>query len=177
ILMQDREEKEVAATKMDEGTDVNFGALAKKMLAFLEKDPNTTIQYNSEVTATEQNKDEQWEVHVRNDAANTLENHSADFLFIGAGGHSIPLLQKTKIKQRKHLGGFPIPGASLYCDDPETGKQHHAKGDGKEPEATRPMTVPDLGKRDVDGKELWLCGPCAAIGPKFLKKGSNMDFF
>ncbi|HLR53803.1 MAG TPA: malate dehydrogenase (quinone) [Pseudogracilibacillus sp.] len=177
ILMKDREEKEVAATKMDGGTDVNFGALAKKMLAFLEKDPNTTIQYNSEVTATEQNKDEQWEVHVRNDAANTLENHSADFLFIGAGGHSIPLLQKTKIKQSKHLGGFPISGEFLYCDDPEIVKQHHAKAYGKEPEGTPPMTVPHLDKRYVDGKEVLLFGPFAAIGPKFLKKGSNMDFF
>src|SRR5699024_10958330 len=177
LLMDDRPDMPLAATKKDGGTDVNFGALAKKMLAFLENDPKVTIQYQSEVTALEQNNNKQWEVSVRNDEAQTIENHIADFLFIGAGGHSIPLLQKTKINQSKHLGGFPISGEFLYCDDPEIVKQHHAKAYGKEPEGTPPMTVPHLDKRYVDGKEVLLFGPFAAIGPKFLKKGSNMDFF
>jgi len=177
LLTEERTEMPLAATKVDGGTDVNFGALAKKMLTFLEKDPKVTIQYQSEVTAMEQSNHKQWEVSVRNEKAETLENHTADFLFIGAGGHSIPLLQKTKIKQSKHLGGFPISGEFLYCEDPEIVQRHHAKAYGKEPEGTPPMTVPHLDKRYINGKEVLLFGPFAAIGPKFLKKGSNTDFF
>src|SRR5699024_246037 len=178
LLMRDRIKTEhLAATKVNDGTDVNFGNLTEKMMGFLDKDPETTIQYNSEVITMKQNKDKQWEVKVQNKKLNTIEYHLADFLFIGGGGHSIPLLQKSKIRQSKHIGGFPISGEFLYCDNPTIVKQHHAKAYGKEPEGTPPMTVPHLDKRYIDGKEVLLFGPFAAFGPKFLKKGSNMDFF
>jgi len=166
-----------AATKVDGGTDVNFGELAKKMIDALEKDPHVTVNYNTDVTSLKQSNDQTWEVKAKNKALGTIEYYVTDFLFIGAGGNSIPLLQKTNIPQSKNLGGFPISGQFLYCDKPEIVKAHDAKAYGKEPEGTPPMTVPHLDKRHVDGKEVLLFGPFAAFGPKFLKSGSNWDFF
>src|SRR5699024_1653230 len=130
-----------------------------------------------EVTNLKQLNNKQWEVQVKNRKSKAIAQAYADFLFIGAGGNAIPLLQKSKIPQSKNLGGFPISGQFLYCDNPEIVKQHNAKAYGKEPEGTPPMTVPHLDKRHVDGKEVLLFGPFAAFGPKFLKQGSNTDFF
>lgn len=179
LIMKDRnlEEETFAATKVDGGTDINFGELAKKMFSALEKDTNVKVNFHTEVTSLKQNADKTWEVKAENKTQNTLEHYQADFLFIGAGGNSIPLLQKTKIPQSKNLGGFPISGQFLYCENPEIVKEHHAKAYGKEPEGTPPMTVPHLDKRHVDGKDVLLFGPFAAFGPKFLKYGSNLDFF
>lgn len=176
LLMDERRNQEVASTKIDGGTDVNFGKLAEKMIDFLNEDEHTQVQFNSEVVSMSQNNDGKWEVKVRNNEAGSIAYYNADFLFIGAGGYSIPLLQKSKIRQSKHIAGFPISGEFLYCDNPKIVNKHHAKAYGKEPEGTPPMTVPHLDKRYVDGKEVLLFGPFAAIGPKFLKKGSNLDF-
>lgn len=177
LMMEDRGLEEIASTKIDGGTDVNFGELAKKMMHFLEQDETVKIHYNSEVVSLKQNNQKQWEVKVKNDVLGSIAYSNADFLFIGAGGHAIPLLQKSKIRQSKNTGGFPISGEFLYCDNPEIVRQHHAKVYGKEPEGTPPMTVPHLDKRYIDGKEALLFGPFAAFGPKLLKYGSNIDFF
>jgi len=179
LIMQDRNltGEPFAATKVDGGTDVNFGELAKKMIYSLEKNTNVTVNFNTEVSHLKQSRDKRWIVKAKNQSLETLEEYNADFLFIGAGGNSIPLLQKSKIRESKHIGGFPISGQFLYCDHPEIVRQHHAKAYGKEPEGTPPMTVPHLDKRYVDGKEVLLFGPFAAFGPKFLKYGSNLDFF
>lgn len=177
LIMQDRGQDAVASTKMDGGTDVNFGELTKKMMDYLDQDDSVNIHYNNDVIDIKQTKEKQWEVKVKNDETGMIAYYNADFLFIGAGGNAIPLLQKSKIRQSKNLGGFPISGQFLYCDNPEIVREHPAKAYGKEPEGTPPMTVPHLDKRYVDGKEVLLFGPFAAFGPKFLKKGSNMDFF
>ncbi|MFP3490675.1 malate:quinone oxidoreductase, partial [Staphylococcus sp. SIMBA_130] len=47
----------------------------------------------------------------------------------------------------------------------------------KEPEGTPPMTVPHLDRRYIQDENSLLFGPFAAIGPKFLKNGSNLDLF
>lgn len=179
LIMKERNinDEVFAATKVDGGTDVNFGVLAKKMIDALEKDSHVTINYNTDVTALKQANNHTWEVKAKNNTLGTIESYVADFLFIGAGGNAIPLLQKTDIPQSKNLGGFPISGQFLYCENPEVVKAHNAKAYGKEPEGTPPMTVPHLDRRYVDGKEVLLFGPFAAFGPKFLKYGSNLDFF
>lgn len=177
LMMEDRGLEEIASTKIDGGTDVNFGELARKMMLFLEQDETVKVHYHSEVVSLKQNHQKQWEVKVKNDVLGSIAYYNADFLFIGAGGHAIPLLQKSKIRQSKNTGGFPISGEFLYCDNPEIVRKHHAKVYGKEPEGTPPMTVPHLDKRYIDGKEALLFGPFAAFGPKLLKYGSNVDFF
>lgn len=178
LMMEGRTSEEpIAATKIDSGTDVNFGELTCKMVTSLEKKDYISIQYQSTVTDIKRVEDGKWEVKVRNLADDTIEYHTADFVFIGAGGGAIPLLQKTKIPESKHIGGFPISGAFLVCTNPNIVTQHEAKVYGKEPDGTPPMTVPHLDRRYIDGKSTLLFGPFAGFGPKFLKKGSNMDFF
>src|SRR5699024_131847 len=179
LIMKDRDlsGEPFAATKVDGGTDVNFGELAKKMIRALDKSANVNVNFNTDVVSLKQDTDKTWEVKAKNKTLGTIEYYHADFLFIGAGGNAIPLLQKTKIPQSKNLGGFPISGQFLYCENPEVVEEHHAKAYGKEPAGTPPMTVPHLDKRHIDGKEVLLCGAFAAFGPKFLKNGSNLDFF
>lgn len=176
LMMNGRAPDEpVAASKIDDGTDVNFGELTRKMARNIAGHNNTSVHYRHEVQNFRQLDNGKWEVKVYNIEEDKIEYHTADYIFIGAGGHAIPLLQKTKIPESKHLGGFPISGAFLVCNNPEVVGRHNAKVYGKEPYGTPPMTVPHLDRRYIQGQESLLFGPFAAIGPKFLKYGSNMD--
>src|SRR5699024_11748438 len=105
-------------TKIDGETDMNYEEYVKKMLDILQKDDSVNIQYHSEVVSLKQNKQKQWEDKMKNKSEGLIAYYNADFLFIGAGGNAIPLLQKSKIKQSKNIGGFPISGQFLYCDNP-----------------------------------------------------------
>lgn len=178
LMMKGRNSNEpLAASKIDEGTDVNFGELTRKLVKNIEGHDNAEVHFRHEVVDFKQREDSKWEVKVRNLATGEVQTHVADYIFIGAGGNAIPLLQKTKIPESKHLGGFPISGAFLVCNNPDIVKEHNAKAYGKEPAGTPPMTVPHLDRRYIQGKESLLFGPFAAIGPKFLKNGSNLDLF
>lgn len=178
LIMQNRaSDDRIAGTRVHEGTDVNFGSLTRKMVQNLENKQQVYLRYNSDVSDLNPIDNHKWEVKVHNTVDNTLELHEADFVFIGAGGDAIPLLQKTNIPESKQLGGFPISGQFLVCENPEIVDQHRAKVYSKEPEGTPPMTVPHLDRRHIDNKDILLFGPFAGFGPKFLKKGSNMDFF
>lgn len=106
-----------------------------------------------------------------------MEYHTADFVFIGAGGGSLPLLQKTNIPESKNIGGFPVSGLFLVCDDEEIVNQHEAKVYGKAKIGAPPMSVPHLDTRYIDGKRSLLFGPFAGFSPKFLKTGSYLDLF
>ncbi|WP_373893179.1 malate dehydrogenase (quinone) [Virgibacillus sp. CBA3643] len=176
LIMEGRTSEEpIAATKIDSGTDVNFGALSRKMLDNLENQNNVDIHYNHTVDDIKRTEDGSWEVKARNFEDDTLEYHTANFVFIGGGGGALPLLQKTEIPESKHVGGFPIGGEFLVCNNPEVVDQHDAKVYGKEPVGAPSMTVPHLDRRYIDGKKTLLFGPFAGFSPKFLKTGSNMD--
>lgn len=178
LMMEGRAADErVAASRMDGGTDVNFGELTRKMVGDISNHKSAEVHYRHEVADFRQMENGQWEVKVRNLESDTVEYHTADHIFIGAGGHAIPLLQKTGIPESRQLGGFPISGTFLVCNNPEVVDRHDAKVYGKEPKGTPPMTVPHLDRRYLEDKTSLLFGPFAAIGPKFLKEGSNMDLF
>ncbi len=178
LMMEGRSsEVPIAATKVDHGTDVNFGELTRQMLKNLEKQNNVEIRYNHSVDDISQRNDGAWEVKVHNLENKRIEEHTASFAFIGAGGNALPLLQKTGIPESKHLAGFPISGQFLVCDNPEVVQQHHSKVYGKEPAGTPPMTVPHLDRRHIEGKDTLLYGPFAGFTPKFLKTGSRKDLF
>lgn len=177
LMMQHRTTQEaIAGTKVHVGTDVNFGELTRKLIHNLKEQSHVTVRYHHTVTDIERMDDGTWEVKVRNYQDDTLEHHKANFVFIGAGGGAIPLLQKTNIPESKGIGGFPISGEFLVCTNPEIVQQHDAKVYGKEPKGTPPMTVPHLDRRRINNEDSLLFGPFAGFGPKFLKKGSNMDF-
>ncbi|WP_251517152.1 MULTISPECIES: malate dehydrogenase (quinone) [Staphylococcus] len=178
LMMEGRDPNEtIAASKINEGTDVNFGELTRKMASNLAKQDNIDMYYKHEVLDFNRRKDGKWEAKIKDLRTKKIEHHIADYIFIGAGGHAIPLLQKTGIPESKHLGGFPISGAFLVCNNPEVVAKHEAKVYGKEPPGTPPMTVPHLDRRYIQDHNSLLFGPFAAIGPKFLKNGSNLDLF
>lgn len=163
----------IAATKIDTGTDVNFGALTRILFDHL-KNQNVEVKYNHQVDDIKRISDGSWELKVRN-ASGEVERHTAKFVFIGGGGGSLPLLQKTGIPESKHIGGFPVSGLFLVCQNPEIVAQHHAKVYGKAKVGAPPMSVPHLDTRFINNKKSLLFGPFAGFSPKFLKTGSNMD--
>jgi malate dehydrogenase (quinone) len=175
LIMEGRTSKEpIAATKIDSGTDVNFGALTRMLFDHLKKQ-NVEIKYNHQVEDMKRKEDGSWELQVWNMATGNIERHSAKFVFIGAGGGSLHLLQKTGVPESKHIGGFPVSGLFLACKNPDVVKKHHAKVYGKAAVGAPPMSVPHLDTRYIDGKKSLLFGPFAGFSPKFLKTGSNMD--
>ncbi|SDN87138.1 malate dehydrogenase (quinone) [Psychrobacillus sp. OK028] len=175
LIMQNRPETDViAATKIDTGTDVNFGALTRMLLEHLKKQ-NVDINYSHSVENLKRTNDGKWEVKVKNEAEGKIEYHTAKFVFIGGGGGSLHLLQKSGIPEGKHIGGFPVSGLFLVCNKPEIVEQHHAKVYGKAKVGAPPMSVPHLDTRFIDNKKSLLFGPFAGFSPKFLKTGSMLD--
>lgn len=175
LMMKDRTSNEpVAATKIDSGTDVNFGALTRMLIGHL-KEQNVAIHYQHSVKNMKRTSDGQWELTVKNLKSGAVERHKAKFVFIGAGGGSLHLLQKTGIPEGKHIGGFPVSGIFMVCKNPKVVEQHHAKVYGKASVGAPPMSVPHLDTRFIDNKKSLLFGPFAGFSPKFLKTGSNAD--
>ena len=175
LVMEDREINDpIAATKIESGTDVNFGALTRILFEHL-KDQGVEIHYEHEVKNLEQDATGAWNVTVRNLQENTTEQHSAKFVFIGAGGGSLHLLQKSGIKESVAVGGFPVSGLFLVCKNPEVVAKHHAKVYGKAAIGAPPMSVPHLDTRYINNEQSLFFGPFAGFSPKFLKTGSNLD--
>jgi malate dehydrogenase (quinone) len=175
LIMEGRTLNEpVAATKIDSGTDVNFGVLTRMLFDHL-KSENVEINYKHSVKNIKRTRDSLWEVNVHDINSGKIECHTAKFVFIGAGGASLPILQKTGIPESKHIGGFPVSGLFMVCNNPEVVAQHHAKVYGKAKVGAPPMSVPHLDTRYIDNKKTLLFGPFAGFSPKFLKTGSNFD--
>ncbi|CAI8703942.1 malate:quinone oxidoreductase [Brevibacillus sp. IT-7CA2] len=175
LIMEGRASNEpIAATKIDSGTDVNFGALTRMLFDYL-KTKDVAINYNHAVEDIKRTSDGMWKLKVYNMATGNIEDHIAKFVFIGGGGGSLHLLQKTGIPESKHIGGFPVSGLFMVCKNQEVVEQHHAKVYGKAKVGAPPMSVPHLDTRYIDNKKSLLFGPFAGFSPKFLKTGSNMD--
>ncbi|GIP23295.1 putative malate:quinone oxidoreductase [Paenibacillus sp. J22TS3] len=175
LIMEGRTSDEpIAATKIDSGTDVNFGALTRMLFDHLQS-KGVQVNYKHSVKNIKRSSEGGWQVKVHNIESGTTEYHTAKFVFIGGGGGSLPLLQKTGIPESKHIGGFPVSGLFMVCKNPEVIAQHHAKVYGKAKVGAPPMSVPHLDTRYIDHKKSLLFGPFAGFSPKFLKTGSNFD--
>ncbi|MFX3628854.1 MAG: malate:quinone oxidoreductase [Ectobacillus sp.] len=175
LIMKDRtSNKPIAATRIESGTDVNFGALTRMLFTHL-KSKNVEINYRHSVEDIKRTDGGCWELKVRNADSGTVERHVAKFVFIGGGGGSLPLLQKSGIPEGKGIGGFPVSGLFMVCNNPEVVAQHHAKVYGKAPVGAPPMSVPHLDTRFINNKKSLLFGPFAGFSPKFLKTGSMFD--
>lgn len=166
----------VAATRTTAGTDVDFGALTKLLVEGLES-RGATVQREHRVTGISRTRDGLWKLRLRHEVGMTPIEVTARFVFVGAGGHALPLLQKSGIPEIRGFGGFPVSGGWLRCDDPSVVAQHHAKVYGKASVGAPPMSVPHLDTRVVDGTASLLFGPYAGFTPKFLKTGSWFDLF
>ena len=145
------------------------------MFAHLETLPNVTLYLNHEVRDLEKEKDGSWEVSVKNLLTDDKIKANADFVFIGAGGAALPLLEKSDIKEGEGYGGFPVSGQWLKCTNENIIAQHAVKVYGKASIGAPPMSVPHLDTRLIDGKKELLFGPFAGFSTKFLKNGSYFD--
>ena len=175
LLVEGRGEVPIAATKMDGGTDVNFGSISRKLLDWLSQQEGCGIATGHRVIDLDRALSG-WNLTIRDAATGETRQNHAKFVFVGAGGGSLPLLQKSGIPEAKGLGGFPIGGQWLICENPELIEKHRAKVYGQALEAAPTMAVPHLDTRVLDGKKTLLFGPFAAWTTKFLhKKGSYLD--
>ena len=177
LVMEGRDPSEtVAGTRMVSGTDVDFGALTRLSIAYLSTKPGFTVAYRHEVTGLKRSGGS-WRVDVKDRASGRKQRLSTRFVFLGAGGGALPLLQKSGIPEGRGFGGFPVSGLWLRCDVSALANRHDAKVYGKASVGTPPMSVPHLDARVIDGKRALLFGPYAGFSTKFLKHGSLADLF
>jgi len=178
LIMEGRDAKQpIAATRMITGTDVDYGALTHLLVAQLQAQSRFSVHYKHHVTDLKPSGDRRWQVTVKDLQSGGAATVSARFVFIGAGGGSLELLQKSAIPEGRGYGGFPVSGIWLRCDDDAVSSRHHAKVYGKASVGSPPMSVPHLDERIVAGKRSLLFGPYAGFSTKFLKYGSYSDLF
>jgi malate dehydrogenase (quinone) len=178
LVMEGRDKQEkVSATFMDIGTDVNFGSLTHSLLNQLKQKPGVNLHLSHDVTNLKRNQDDSWLVTVKDKTTGQKRKLTAKFIFVGAGGGALHLLQKSGIPESKGFGGFPVSGQWLVCNNPEVIKQHEAKVYGKASVGSPPMSVPHLDTRMINGKRELLFGPYAGFSTRFLKQGSLLDLF
>ncbi|MGY1623311.1 malate:quinone oxidoreductase [Geodermatophilus sp. SYSU D00965] len=164
----------VAATRSAAGTDVDFGSLTRLLLAAAE-DRGVHVHVGQRVTAVDRRSDGRWTVTVRDAASGEERTVRTRFVFVGAGGGALPLLQKAGIPEIRGFGGFPVSGMFLRTRSPELVAAHQAKVYGQAAVGAPPMSVPHLDLRLIDGDHSLLFGPYAGFSPKFLKAGSMFD--
>ena len=170
----------VTATRMVTGTDVDYGALTKNLLDSLQGKDGFSIHFCSRVQDLQRNGDwhgDAWNVKIRDEKTGEHRYLQAKFVFIGAGGGSLHLLQKSGIPEARGYAGFPVSGIWLRCDNPEVSSRHNAKVYGKAAVGSPPMSVPHLDRRHIEGRVSVLFGPYAGFSTKFLKHGSYLDLF
>ncbi|MES2486996.1 MAG: malate:quinone oxidoreductase [Bacteroidota bacterium] len=178
LVMEGRNDDDViAATNMPIGTDVNFGELTRDMLAWLGKQPNVNIYFGHEVTnmRRSRNGSNKWKLKIKDLKTGEKIRQYASFLFIGAGGGSLHLLEKADIPEGNGFGGFPVSGQWLKCINEDIIQKHNAKVYGKASVGAPPMSVPHVDTRMINGKKELLFGPYAGFSTKFLKQGSYFD--
>ncbi|EKU55049.1 malate dehydrogenase (quinone) [Acinetobacter sp. WC-323] len=176
LVMDGRDpQQKVAATRMDVGSDVNYGAITKQLIGNLEKSPNFKLSTSTEVTGISKNDDNTWSVAFKDVKSGKVDHVKTRFVFIGAGGAAIKLLQMTGLPEAQQYAGFPVGGEFLVTDNPAITAKHTAKVYGRADLGAPPMSVPHIDTRYIDGKKYVLFGPFATYSNKFLKNGSQLD--
>ncbi len=175
LLMKKRRKGEpFAATRVPSGTDVDFGALTHQLIAHLEE-RGAEVMTNREVKKIRRAKDGTWRVTWRNTIGHTPGETRARFVFVGAGGWALKLLQSSGIPEIRGYGVFPIGGQWLRTTNPALIAQHRAKVYSQASVGAPPMSVPHLDTRVVNGEASLMFGPFATFSPKFLKNGKITD--
>lgn len=162
VMAGRRLDQPLAATRVARGTDVNFGALTRELLQGMD------LRLGQQVLGLERGG-AGWRVQT---SSGELE---APFVFLGAGGGSLPLLQRSGIPEARVYGAFPVSGQWLVCRNPAVIEAHNAKVYGKAAVGAPPMSVPHLDTRWIDGQRALLFGPYAGFSTRFLRQGSLLD--
>ena len=176
LTMAGRNESQpVAANYSAEGTDVDFGNLTRQMIKYL-TECGVRVEYNRHVENITREADGAWTLKTVHTQDNSLPlTFRSRFVFLGAGGGALTLLQKSKIPEGRGYGGFPVSGLFFRTQNESIAAQHNAKVYGQASVGAPPMSVPHLDTRHVDGKRYLMFGPYAGFKPNFLKQGSMMD--
>ncbi len=180
LLMANRNAQDkLAASYVAYGSDVDFGALTRHLVTHLKTRANFTLHTHTQVKKLAQmqdrSQDNRWHVKLLDLPTKHTKTIHAKFVFLGAGGGALPLLQKADIDESKGYGGFPVSGQWLICNNPKLIQQHQVKVYGKAAKGAPPMSVPHLDTRMINGKPALLFGPFAGLTTKFLKQGSKLD--
>jgi malate dehydrogenase (quinone) len=170
LLGSNPTQKKYVATRVKNGTDVNFGEITKQLIAILNTKKYFNLYKNCEAKNIYQNKDKTWTVNLGD-----KKTIIANFIFIASGGGALTLLQKTGIPEQKGYSGFPVNGQWLICEDPKIVAMHESKVYGKAEIGSPPMSMPHLDLRIIDGKKIIMFGPFASFTFKFLISGSFFD--
>lgn len=177
LMMEGRDPRQkVAATWSPVGTDVNFGEITRQFVGYLQRQSDFSLSLSSEVRSIKRNADGTWRVsYVKTHSDGPEQDIDAKFVFIGAGGGALHLLQASGIPEARDYGAFPVGGSFLVTDNPAIVNRHLAKAYGKASVGSPPMSVPHLDTRIIDGKKIILFGPFATFSTRFLKNGSYTD--
>ncbi len=171
LIMDGRSDDKVAATWIEQGTDVDYGEITRQLISWL-MEKKVVLETSTEVKRLYKKSSGGWQIWLGSSSQRFI---TADKVFVGAGGWALKLMQGAKLDEIKGYGTFPVSGHFLRTDNPEIVARHNAKVYSQAPVGAPPMSVPHLDKRVVDGKESLLFGPFAGINPKFLKHGSILD--
>lgn len=175
LVLEGRGEEPVAATRSELGTDVNFGELTRGLMQWLQAQEGVTVRLRHHAQALERELDQRWAVEVENLDTEDVQRVCAPFVFIGAGGAALHLLERSGLRECEGYGGFPVSGQWLLCKRPELAARHFGKVYGKARVGTPPMSVPHLDTRFLEGERCLLFGPFAGFSTRFLKEGSLLD--
>jgi malate dehydrogenase (quinone) len=171
IMIEGRRQSEVAATRIEQGTDVDYGQLTEQLFAWLVT-KGVEVLTGHEVRSL-RNSNGIWQVTGKGNESDF--DFSSPRVFVGAGGWALRLLQKAKIKEINGYGTFPVSGHFFKTENPELVARHQAKVYSQAAVGAPPMSVPHLDTRVIDGKTSLLFGPFAGLNLKFLKNGSWLD--
>lgn len=176
LVMQGRDQSQkVAATRIKHGSDVDFGSLTRSLVGNLAQKNNFKLKLNTEVKSLKQLSNGRWQVTLTHLKTKKTKVIDAGFVFLGAGGGALKLLQKSGVPESHGYGGFPVSGQWLVCNNPQVIQHHHSKVYGKAALGAPPMSVPHLDMRMINGKPALLFGPYAGFTTKFLNAGSYLD--
>ena len=176
LIMRGRDRGQaVAATRMVTGADVNYGALTSNLLGYLREQEDFVVRFSHRVVGLERRPGGGWRLEVKDELSGARRTVHAKYVFLGAGGAALQLLQKSGIPEASGYGGFPVSGIWLRCGNPAVAERHNAKVYGMAATGSPPMSVPHLDTRIIDDKRWLLFGPYAGFTTRFLKHGSLLD--
>jgi malate dehydrogenase (quinone) len=176
LMMEGRDPRErIAVTRSDEGTDVDFGAMTRQMIDGMQR-LGADLRLHTSIHGLRKERDG-WDLTVHNRKTGESIQERAKFVFVGAGGRAIQLLQQANVAEARGFAGFPVSGQFFRCKNPALIERHSVKVYGKPHLGAPPMSAPHLDTRVIDGQPGLLFGPYAGFSPRLLKHGSWRDFF
>ena len=173
LVMEGRAPGSVAAT-VGAGTEVDYGLLARRLCCWLTRQEDCGIAAGWKVTGLARGSGK-WRVEVQCNATSEKRRLETRFVFVGAGGGSLPLLQSTGLAEVAGLAGFPIGGQWLVSDEPSICARHDAKVYGAPPPSSPSLGAGHFDVRRLNGRRQLFFGPFASWTPRFLKHTGRLS--